>query len=108
MNRLEFEAAVAAFKRDVIQNNHWDTLKHRYHEEYTDHKRFYELSVWWGTGESEVGVVFTANCVTWKGVVDWRRIREIVAAQEGFIKFNEPSNMIWNLADLTQPAPRRI
>lgn len=74
----------------------------RYWEELYDHKRLYELSLWYGEGEAEIGVVFSMNAKDWDGEFDKARLAAVMADRVDFITFQmETSQRIWDLADLS-------
>lgn len=99
MNRLAFEEACAIFKRGLVSR----AAPHRYYEELYDHKRYYEVSVWWGAGEAEVGLVFAMDSSCWKGEIDWERIEEILQKKQAAITFQMGSGeYVWWLNDLSE------
>jgi hypothetical protein len=97
LTRQEFHTAWAEFKLLLLTKH----KPHRYYEELYDHKRWAEISLWWGVEELEEGVVFIARSRDWDGGVDWDRLCGIIEGKEGFLKFDTPSsNKLWDLSDL--------
>lgn len=99
MDRLKFYDRIMTLKALLLQkyvpDRHW--------EEMYDHRRTYQISLWYGEGQAETGVLFQVEAGTWDGNIDETRIDAIMADKAQYITFDKPSyQLTWDLADLSK------